>query len=110
MDQGLDRSAAGGHGPPLHVAPPRPPRVGVARGPPSAEPLRAARRRVISPHARPGGKFSAGQKLYAGWIAGAVLVMMFTGLLMWFMGLLPLISRTSAIFVHDTVAWAIFPS
>ncbi|MFF8381240.1 cytochrome b/b6 domain-containing protein [Streptomyces sp. NPDC015661] len=69
--------------------------------------LRAVRRRWASPEARPAGKFNAGQKLYAGWIAGAVLVMMFTGLLMWFMGLLPFISRTSAIFVHDLVAWAI---
>ncbi|SNX88322.1 formate dehydrogenase subunit gamma [Streptomyces sp. TLI_55] len=69
--------------------------------------LRAVRRRRRSPEARPAGKFNAGQKLYAGWIAGAVLVMMFTGLLMWFMGLLPLISRTSAIFVHDILAWAI---
>lgn len=69
--------------------------------------LRAARRRLSSPQARPAGKFNAGQKLYAGWIAGAVLVMMFTGLLMWFMGLFPSISRTSAIFVHDFLAWAI---
>ncbi|MGW5419752.1 cytochrome b/b6 domain-containing protein [Streptomyces sp. NPDC003943] len=69
--------------------------------------LGAVRRRRTSLEARPAGKFNAGQKLYAGWIAGAVLVMMFTGLLMWFMGLLPLISRTSAIFVHDLVAWAI---
>ncbi|MGP4045954.1 cytochrome b/b6 domain-containing protein [Streptomyces sp. 2A115] len=69
--------------------------------------LRAVRRRRTSPEARPAGKFNAGQKLYAGWIAGAVLVMMFTGLLMWFMGLLPVISRTSAIFIHDIVAWAI---
>lgn len=69
--------------------------------------LRAVRRRRKSPEARPAGKFNAGQKLYAGWIAGAVLVMMFTGLLMWFMGLLPGISRTSAIFVHDILAWAI---
>jgi formate dehydrogenase subunit gamma len=69
--------------------------------------LRAARRRIGSPAARPAGKINAGQKLYAGWIAGAVLVMMFTGLLMWFTGLLPLISRTSAIFVHDVLAWAI---
>ncbi|WP_141306864.1 cytochrome b/b6 domain-containing protein [Streptomyces spinoverrucosus] len=68
--------------------------------------LRAVRRRRKSPEARPAGKFNAGQKLYAGWIAGAVLVMMFTGLLMWFMGLLPFISRTSAIFVHDVLAWA----
>jgi formate dehydrogenase subunit gamma len=69
--------------------------------------LRAVRRRRKAPEARPAGKFNAGQKLYAGWIAGAVLVMMFTGLLMWFMGLLPGISRTSAIFVHDILAWAI---
>ncbi len=69
--------------------------------------LRAVRRRRTSPEDRPAGKFNAGQKLYAGWIAGAVLVMMFTGLLMWFMGLLPFISRTSAIFVHDLLAWAI---
>ncbi|MGW0296489.1 cytochrome b/b6 domain-containing protein [Streptomyces anthocyanicus] len=69
--------------------------------------LRSARRRLTSPQARPAGKFNAGQKLYAGWIAGAVLVMMATGLLMWFMGLLPAVSRTSAIFVHDCLAWAI---
>ncbi|MFF4902837.1 cytochrome b/b6 domain-containing protein [Streptomyces sp. NPDC001068] len=69
--------------------------------------LRAVRKRRNRPEARPAGKFNAGQKLYAGWIAGAVLVMMFTGLLMWFMGLLPFVSRTSAIFVHDILAWAI---
>ncbi|MEC3952443.1 cytochrome b/b6 domain-containing protein [Nocardia sp. CDC153] len=56
---------------------------------------------------RPAGKFNVGQKLYAGWIAGAVLVMIGTGLLMWFTHLLPSISRTSAIFVHDVLAWAI---
>ncbi|GAA3817905.1 cytochrome b/b6 domain-containing protein [Streptomyces chiangmaiensis] len=69
--------------------------------------LRAARKRLTRPGARPAGKFNAGQKLYAGWIAGAVLVMLATGLLMWFTGLLPMISRTSAIFVHDVLAWAI---
>ncbi|MEV7991295.1 cytochrome b/b6 domain-containing protein [Streptomyces sp. NPDC086077] len=69
--------------------------------------LRAVRKRRTSPEARPAGKFNAGQKLFAGWIAGAVLVMMFTGLLMWFLGLLPFISRTSAIFVHDWLAWLI---
>ncbi|CAL9280473.1 cytochrome b/b6 domain-containing protein [Streptomyces sp. SudanB182_2057] len=69
--------------------------------------LRAVRRRRTAAGARPAGKFNAGQKLYAGWIAGAVLTMMSTGLLMWFTGLLPLISRTSAIFVHDLLAWAI---
>ncbi|MER6062349.1 cytochrome b/b6 domain-containing protein [Streptomyces sp. NPDC001792] len=69
--------------------------------------LRSVRRRRTSPEARPAGKFNAGQKIYAGWIAGAVLVMMFTGLLMWFTGLLPFISRTSVIFVHDCLAWAV---
>jgi formate dehydrogenase subunit gamma len=56
---------------------------------------------------RRAGKFNAGQKLYASWIAGAVPVMLFTGLLMWFGGLLPWIPRTSAIFVHDWLALAI---
>lgn len=69
--------------------------------------LAAARRRRNEPSERPAGKFNAGQKLYAGWIAGAVLVMMFTGLLMWFMGLLPSVNRTSAIFVHDVLAYGI---
>ena len=69
--------------------------------------LNAVRRRLIAPVERPAGKFNAGQKLYAGWIAGAVLVMMSTGLLMWFTHLLPSVSRTSAIFVHDILAWAV---
>ncbi|MEU1622217.1 cytochrome b/b6 domain-containing protein [Streptomyces sp. NPDC008238] len=69
--------------------------------------LRAARKRLTAPDLRPAGKFNAGQKLYAGWLAGAVLVMTGTGLLMWFTGLLPAVSRTSAIFVHDVLAWAI---
>ena len=37
----------------------------------------------------------------------AVPVMMFTGLLIWFGGLLPWIPRTSAIFVHDWLALAV---
>lgn len=44
---------------------------------------------------------------FAGWIAGAVLVMMFTGPLVWFTGLLPSVSRTRAIFVYDFLALAI---
>jgi formate dehydrogenase subunit gamma len=52
------------------------------------------------------GKFNAGQKVFAAWIAGAVLVMMGTGLLMWFTGLVPLLWRTSATFVHDWLALA----
>jgi formate dehydrogenase subunit gamma len=66
--------------------------------------LRRAVRRLKD---RPAGKFNAGQKLYAAWIAGAVPVMLGTGLLMWFGGLLPWIPRTSAIFVHDWLALAI---
>ncbi|GAA1992903.1 cytochrome b/b6 domain-containing protein [Kitasatospora viridis] len=58
-------------------------------------------------HRRPAGKFNAGQKLYAGWIAGAVVVMLGTGLLMWFTGLAPLAWRTGATFVHDWLALAI---
>ncbi|MFC4529166.1 cytochrome b/b6 domain-containing protein [Sphaerisporangium dianthi] len=69
--------------------------------------MRAVRKGWTSPALRPAGKFNAGQKIYAGWIAGAVPIMMFTGLLMWFAGLLPGISRTSAIFVHDVTALAI---
>ncbi|MEV0588651.1 cytochrome b/b6 domain-containing protein [Nonomuraea sp. NPDC050310] len=67
--------------------------------------LRAVRRGTPGP--RPAGKFNAGQKLYAGWIAGAVPIMLATGLLMWFTGLLPVIPRASALFVHDLTALAI---
>ncbi|MFG2136864.1 cytochrome b/b6 domain-containing protein [Streptomyces sp. NPDC048650] len=68
---------------------------------------------------RPAGKFNAGQKLYAAWIAGAVLVMLCTGLLMWStlpqaLGLVrpgaapvPLTWRTGATFVHDWLALAV---
>ncbi|MEV6603822.1 cytochrome b/b6 domain-containing protein [Kutzneria sp. NPDC051319] len=66
--------------------------------------LRLAVKRVKH---RPAGKFNAGQKLYAAWITGAVPVMLFTGLLMWFGGLLTWIPRSSAIFVHDWLALAI---
>lgn len=66
--------------------------------------LRAVRRRSWN---RPAGKFNAGQKLYAAWIAGAVLVMLGTGLLMWFTHLAPLVWRTGATFVHDWLAVAV---
>ncbi|WP_405014140.1 cytochrome b/b6 domain-containing protein [Kitasatospora sp. NBC_01539] len=66
--------------------------------------LRAVRRRSWD---RPAGKFNAGQKLYASWIAGAVLVMLGTGLLMWFTHLAPLVWRTGATFVHDWLAVAV---
>ncbi|MFE9609218.1 cytochrome b/b6 domain-containing protein [Streptomyces sp. NPDC006012] len=66
--------------------------------------LRAALRRDRRPAARPAGKFNAGQKIYAAWIAGATLVMLGTGLMMWFTHLAPLMWRTSATFVHDWLA------
>ncbi|SBT95654.1 formate dehydrogenase subunit gamma [Streptomyces sp. DI166] len=69
--------------------------------------LRAVLRRDRSPGARPAAKFNAGQKIYAAWIAGATLVMLGTGLLMWFTHLTPLMWRTSATFVHDWLALTI---
>ncbi|WP_405611098.1 cytochrome b/b6 domain-containing protein [Streptomyces sp. NBC_00076] len=66
--------------------------------------LRAALRRDKRPGSRPAGKFNAGQKVYAAWIAGATLVMLGTGLLMWFTHLTPIQWRTSATFVHDWLA------
>ncbi|WP_435273550.1 cytochrome b/b6 domain-containing protein [Streptomyces parvulus] len=53
---------------------------------------------------RPAHKFNAGQKLYAAWVAGATLVMLGTGLMMWLTHLTPLVWRTSATFVHDWLA------
>ncbi|MFF7205048.1 cytochrome b/b6 domain-containing protein [Streptomyces sp. NPDC008141] len=69
--------------------------------------LRAVRRRDARPGSRPAAKFNAGQKIYAAWIAGAVLIMAGTGLMMWFTHLTPLVWRTSATFVHDWLALAI---
>ncbi|MFD3676991.1 cytochrome b/b6 domain-containing protein [Streptomyces sp. NPDC058613] len=74
-------------------------------GPHDRQWLRSALRRERGP--RPAGKFNAGQKVYAGWLAGAVLVMLGTGLLMWFTGLAPLVWRTGATFVHDWLALAL---
>ncbi|TJZ98352.1 cytochrome b/b6 domain-containing protein [Actinacidiphila oryziradicis] len=56
---------------------------------------------------RPAGKFNAGQKLYASFAAGAALVMVGTGLLMWFPHLSTVVWRTGATFVHDWLALAI---
>ncbi|MFG3369228.1 cytochrome b/b6 domain-containing protein [Streptomyces sp. NPDC048156] len=56
---------------------------------------------------RPAGKFNAGQKLYAGWLGGAVLVMLGTGLLMWFTHIAPLTWRTGSTFVHDWLSLAL---
>ncbi|MFC8511378.1 cytochrome b/b6 domain-containing protein [Streptomyces sp. NPDC057411] len=66
--------------------------------------LRAVRSRA--PH-RPAGKFNAGQKLYAQWTLGSMLVMLGTGLLMWLTQLAPLSLRTGGAFVHDWLAAAI---
>ncbi|MFI9173348.1 cytochrome b/b6 domain-containing protein [Streptomyces lincolnensis] len=66
--------------------------------------LRAALRRDKRRASRPAAKFNAGQKVYAAWIAGATLVMLGTGLLMWFTHLTPIQWRTSATFVHDWLA------
>ncbi|MCG0062450.1 formate dehydrogenase [Streptomyces sp. FBKL.4005] len=66
--------------------------------------LRAVLRRDRRSASRPAGKFNAGQKIYAAWIAGAALVMLGTGLMMWFTHLTPLVWRTSATFVHDWLA------
>ncbi|MEW2397716.1 cytochrome b/b6 domain-containing protein [Streptomyces sp. NPDC046862] len=67
--------------------------------------LRKALRRLPGP--RPAAKFNGGQKLYAAWITGATLVMLGTGLMMWFTHLTPLMWRTSATFVHDWLALTI---
>ncbi|GGQ93978.1 cytochrome b/b6 domain-containing protein [Streptomyces asoensis] len=69
--------------------------------------LRAALRRDKRRESRPAAKFNAGQKIYAAWIAGATLVMVGTGLLMWFTHLTPIMWRTSATFVHDWLALTI---
>ncbi len=52
----------------------------------------------------PVGKFNAGQKLNAAFTAGAILVMLGTGLLMWFPSLVGVQYRTGATFVHDWLA------
>jgi formate dehydrogenase subunit gamma len=69
--------------------------------------LGAALRRDRRRESRPAGKFNAGQKIYAAWIAGATLVMLGTGLIMWFTHLTPIMWRTSATFVHDWLALTI---
>lgn len=66
--------------------------------------LRAVLARDKRHASRPAGKFNAGQKIYAAWISGATLVMLGTGLIMWFTHLTPLMWRTSATFVHDWLA------
>ncbi|MFB8202183.1 cytochrome b/b6 domain-containing protein [Kitasatospora purpeofusca] len=66
--------------------------------------LRAVRARASH---RPAGKFNAGQKLYAQWTLGSMLVIVGTGLVMWLVRLTPPAWRTGATFVHDWFAAAI---
>lgn len=56
----------------------------------------------------PVGKFNAGQKLNASFTAGAILVMLGTGLVMRYATPWPVAWRTGATFVHDWLAFAIF--
>jgi formate dehydrogenase subunit gamma len=53
------------------------------------------------------GKFNAGQKLNAALACGSILVLLGSGLLMYFIGLSPLSWRTGATFVHDWFALAL---
>jgi formate dehydrogenase subunit gamma len=53
------------------------------------------------------GKFNAGQKLNASLSSGAVLVLLGTGILMYFPTLVQLSWRTGATFVHDWFALAL---
>lgn len=53
------------------------------------------------------GKFNAGQKVWAAWLAGAVLVMLGTGLLLWFKFALGFVPRAGVVLVHDVVAYAL---
>ncbi|HYA45250.1 MAG TPA: cytochrome b/b6 domain-containing protein, partial [Acidimicrobiales bacterium] len=55
----------------------------------------------------PVGKFNAGQKLNAAFVAGVMLVMLITGSVMHWPYFWPLSWRTGATFVHDGVAIAI---
>lgn len=54
------------------------------------------------------GKFNAGQKLNAAFTAGAIVVMLVTGLIMRWYHPWPLSWRTGATFVHDWLAVVIF--
>lgn len=53
------------------------------------------------------GKFNPGQKLNAAFTAGAVVVMLGTGVIMRWFGPFPVAWRTGATFVHDLVAAAL---
>ncbi|GAA2106016.1 cytochrome b/b6 domain-containing protein [Actinomadura alba] len=69
---------------------------------------RRDRRAVIDgTGAIPVGKFNAGQKLNAAFVAGAVLVMLGTGAMLTFPGPFPDAWRTGATFVHDWLTLAV---
>jgi formate dehydrogenase subunit gamma len=53
------------------------------------------------------GKFNAGQKLNASLACGSILVLLGTGVLMYFVGLAPLPWRSGASFVHDWFSLAL---
>jgi formate dehydrogenase subunit gamma len=53
------------------------------------------------------GKFNAGQKLNASLATGSILVLLGTGVLMYFVGLAPLPFRSGATFVHDWFSLAL---
>ncbi len=53
------------------------------------------------------GKFNGGQKLTASLVCGSILVLLGTGVLMYYVGLAPLALRTGATFVHDWFALAV---
>lgn len=64
--------------------------------------------RSPDPHrGRLAGKFNAGQKLWAAWLAGAVLVMLGTGLMLWFKFALGFVPRAGVVLVHDAGAYAL---
>jgi formate dehydrogenase subunit gamma len=54
------------------------------------------------------GKFNAGQKLNAAFVAGSIPVMLVTGSIMKWFGPFPLAWRTGATFVHDLTAIGLF--
>ena len=70
--------------------------------------LRGAPRRLLNGRpAPPQGRFNAGQKVNAWLSCASILVLLGTGVIMYFVGLAPLPWRTGATFVHDWVALAV---
>lgn len=53
------------------------------------------------------GKFNAGQKLNAAFVAGSIIVMLGTGLVMRYANHWPVAYRTGATFVHDWLSYAL---